>query len=146
MNDAGRSRRVVITGIGMINSLGASTDACWSGLLEGRSGVRTVAYTMNFRRPRPNAAPLRFGSSTGVDCDVCVPRPSRPLAPSPHTYTAPVRVRTIECVCPAATITTFARPDTRVGVRRVVVVPSPNWDAPFAPHAHTSPAAVTARL
>lgn len=35
-------RRVVVTGIGMISPLGASTAACWSSLLDGRSSVAMV--------------------------------------------------------------------------------------------------------
>ncbi|MGA9193396.1 MAG: beta-ketoacyl-ACP synthase II [Anaerolineales bacterium] len=35
-------RRVVVTGLGVITSLGSDLDGFWSGLLEGRSGVRRI--------------------------------------------------------------------------------------------------------
>jgi 3-oxoacyl-[acyl-carrier-protein] synthase II len=36
-------RRVVVTGVGMVTPLGASTEESWSGLVEGRSGIRDMA-------------------------------------------------------------------------------------------------------
>jgi 3-oxoacyl-[acyl-carrier-protein] synthase II len=36
------SRRVVITGLGMVTPLGNSVDETWSGLVEGRSGVDQI--------------------------------------------------------------------------------------------------------
>ena len=36
------NRRVVITGIGMINPLGASADVSWQGLLAGKSGIGPI--------------------------------------------------------------------------------------------------------
>ena len=35
-------RRVAVTGVGLVSSLGVGTDANWEALLEGRSGIRTI--------------------------------------------------------------------------------------------------------
>jgi 3-oxoacyl-[acyl-carrier-protein] synthase II len=61
MNAAGRNRRVVITGIGMITSLGASTKACWDALVTGRSGIRTVS------RFDTQDSPVRIGGELTDD-------------------------------------------------------------------------------
>ena len=37
--DTNSRRRVVVTGLGVVSCLGASLDAFWSGLVEGRSGI-----------------------------------------------------------------------------------------------------------
>src|SRR5436190_5544730 len=36
------SRRVVVTGIGLVSSLGIGTDANWAALSAGKSGVETI--------------------------------------------------------------------------------------------------------
>jgi 3-oxoacyl-[acyl-carrier-protein] synthase II len=36
------SRRVVVTGIGLVSSLGIGTDANWTALGAGKSGVETI--------------------------------------------------------------------------------------------------------
>src|SRR5258708_19167063 len=36
------TRRVVVTGIGLVSSLGIGTDANWAALSAGRSGVETI--------------------------------------------------------------------------------------------------------
>ena len=36
--------RVAITGIGMINSLGTSAPVCWSRMLRGETGIRTITH------------------------------------------------------------------------------------------------------
>ena len=36
------SRRVVITGIGLVSSVGIGTETCWQNLVEGRSGVARI--------------------------------------------------------------------------------------------------------
>ncbi|MFP6854143.1 MAG: beta-ketoacyl synthase N-terminal-like domain-containing protein, partial [Opitutales bacterium] len=42
MNDDGGNPRVVVTGLGVITSIGADVDAFWSSLLEGKSGIGPV--------------------------------------------------------------------------------------------------------
>jgi len=36
------TRRVVVTGIGLVTSIGSTIDSFWSALLAGRSGIRKV--------------------------------------------------------------------------------------------------------
>jgi 3-oxoacyl-[acyl-carrier-protein] synthase II len=36
------SRRVVITGIGLVSSVGIGTEACWQNLVQGRSGIARI--------------------------------------------------------------------------------------------------------
>ena len=35
-------KRVVVTGMGLVTSLGHSVDASWAALLTGKSGIRSV--------------------------------------------------------------------------------------------------------
>jgi 3-oxoacyl-[acyl-carrier-protein] synthase II len=61
MNPTGRNRQVVITGIGMITCLGATTKACWEALLSGKSGIRQVA------RFDTKDSPVRIGGELTDD-------------------------------------------------------------------------------
>ena len=36
------NRRVVVTGIGLITPLGVTVDTSWSGILEGKSGIKQI--------------------------------------------------------------------------------------------------------
>ena len=49
------NRRVVVTGLGMISPLGASLESTWSGLLEGKSGIRPISNI------DVEGFPVRFG-------------------------------------------------------------------------------------
>ena len=40
---AGASRRVVVTGMGLLSALGPDVASTWDGLVAGRSGIRTIA-------------------------------------------------------------------------------------------------------
>jgi 3-oxoacyl-[acyl-carrier-protein] synthase II len=48
-------RRVVITGLGVITSLGETVDEYWEALCAGKSGIKTIS------RWDPSAFPVRFG-------------------------------------------------------------------------------------
>jgi len=50
------SRRVVITGIGLVSPLGSDLDVFWTSLVEGRSGVGPLSMTP------PGALPIAFGA------------------------------------------------------------------------------------
>ena len=50
------SRRVVITGIGLVSPLGSDLDTFWTALVEGRSGVGPLTLTP------PGALPVAFGA------------------------------------------------------------------------------------
>jgi len=66
-NGAGR-RRVVVTGMGALSALGNDVDALWSGLLEGRSGVRTIEAFDPSRVDSKIAAEVRgFDASNVLD-------------------------------------------------------------------------------
>ena len=38
------SRRVVVTGMGMLTALGASVEQTWAGILAGKSGIRAIDH------------------------------------------------------------------------------------------------------
>ena len=38
------SRRVVVTGMGMVTALGASVEQTWAGILAGKSGIRAIEH------------------------------------------------------------------------------------------------------
>ena len=60
------SRRVAVTGVGLVSSLGIGTEANWEGLLAGRSGIRTITafdasnYASRIAGEVPDFDPLQF--------------------------------------------------------------------------------------
>ena len=59
-------RRVVVTGVGLVSSLGTGTEANWKALLAGRSGIRTITafdastYASRIAGEVPDFDPLQF--------------------------------------------------------------------------------------
>ena len=50
---SGNRRRVVVTGVGVINPLGNDIETVWSAIKEGKSGVGyTTIFDAGGRRPR----------------------------------------------------------------------------------------------
>ena len=62
MNDLGKmgkKRRVVITGLGLVTSLGLDVEENWESLLAGRSGIRRFTGAQNSRSPIRAAGEVR---------------------------------------------------------------------------------------
>lgn len=59
-------RRVVVTGMGALSALGNDVASTWSGLLDGRSGVRTIERFDPARVDSKIAAEVRDFDSSGV--------------------------------------------------------------------------------
>jgi 3-oxoacyl-[acyl-carrier-protein] synthase II len=59
MSSAPQTRRVVITGLGLISPLGNTPAALWGALAEGRSGVSTTTFLPADRQPLKYAAEAR---------------------------------------------------------------------------------------
>ena len=65
-------RRVAVTGVGLVSSLGIGTEANWEGLLAGRSGIRTItafdasSYASRIAGEVPDFDPLQFLSKKDV--------------------------------------------------------------------------------
>jgi 3-oxoacyl-[acyl-carrier-protein] synthase II len=57
----GRERRVVVTGMGVMTSLGSNTSALWEAILDGRSGVRQI------RQFDSDAFPVKIGSEIDME-------------------------------------------------------------------------------
>ena len=66
------SRRVAVTGVGLVSSLGIGTEANWEELLAGRSGIRAISafdasgYASRIAGEVPGFDPLRFLSRKDV--------------------------------------------------------------------------------
>ena len=65
-------RRVVVTGVGLVSSLGLGNQENWDGLLSGRSGIRTIThfdpteFASTIAGEVPNFDPLQFVSKKDV--------------------------------------------------------------------------------
>jgi 3-oxoacyl-[acyl-carrier-protein] synthase II len=59
MSPSPATRRVVITGLGLVSPLGSTPSALWSALLEGKSGVGATTYFPADRQPLKYAAEAR---------------------------------------------------------------------------------------
>lgn len=65
-------RRVVVTGVGLVSSLGLGTQENWDGVLSGRSGIRTIShfdpteFASTIAGEVPNFDPLQFVSKKDV--------------------------------------------------------------------------------
>ena len=66
MSGANGARRVVVTGMGAVSALGPDVASTWQGLLEGRSGVRTIESFDPSRVDSQIAAEVRDFDPTGV--------------------------------------------------------------------------------
>jgi 3-oxoacyl-(acyl-carrier-protein) synthase len=60
------SRRVVVTGMGMITALGTDVASSWDGLVAGRSGIRTIEAFDPSRLTSRIAAEVRDFDPSGV--------------------------------------------------------------------------------
>ena len=60
------SRRVVVTGVGIVSALGIGTKATWEGVKNGRSGIRLIqqfdatAFSARIAGEVPDFDPLQF--------------------------------------------------------------------------------------
>jgi 3-oxoacyl-[acyl-carrier-protein] synthase II len=61
-----RPRRVVVTGMGLLTALGTDVASTWSGLVEGRSGIRTIESFDPSRVASRMAGEVRGFDPTGV--------------------------------------------------------------------------------
>jgi 3-oxoacyl-[acyl-carrier-protein] synthase II len=66
MSGANGARRVVVTGMGAVSALGPDVASTWLGLLEGRSGIRTIETFDPSRLDSKIAAEVRDFDPSGV--------------------------------------------------------------------------------
>jgi 3-oxoacyl-[acyl-carrier-protein] synthase II len=62
----GAGRRVVVTGMGAVTALGNDVAATWQGLVEGRSGIRTIETFDPSRLPSQIAGEIRGFDASGL--------------------------------------------------------------------------------
>ena len=63
MASGNHSRRVVITGVGLVTALGNSTSDTWSGIVAGRSGAANITEAAyRFVRHEPGVDVVLFGT------------------------------------------------------------------------------------
>jgi 3-oxoacyl-[acyl-carrier-protein] synthase II len=66
MSGSNGARRVVVTGMGALSALGPDVASTWQGLLEGRSGIRTIESFDPSRVDSKIAAEVRDFDASGV--------------------------------------------------------------------------------
>ena len=86
-------------------------------------------------------------TSTGVERFVVVPSPNCPWLFKPQHFTPPEVISAQAYPLPVAiAVTPLVNPDTSTGMRRSVVVPSPNCPQSLSPQHLTPPEVVTAQV
>jgi len=101
------TRRVVITGMGAVCSLGTDCDELWSSLLEGRSGAGPI------RQFESRSFPVRIGSEVDLEA---LPKPDFRDIDKFLSRSAHFGIRAMDCAWSEARLHDVAIDKTRAGV------------------------------